>query len=94
MVGLGPGEEDPVHAFEMVRGELGAYGSDLLSRDFLVALNKSDLLDEDDMTRITARFERETGIEPIVISAVAGDGLSMLVGRLYGLVKTHREKGS
>lgn len=94
LVGLGPGEEDPVEAFETVRGELEAYGSNLSSREFLVALNKSDLLAEEERSLAAARFERETGIEPIVISAVAGDGVPGLVGRLYVLVSADRDKNS
>ncbi len=91
LVGLDPGDGDPVEAWRTVRLELERYAADLAEKKSLVALNKIDLLTEDEREEIAAGFESETGIAPLLISAAASQGLDPLVGRLLNMVEKARE---
>jgi GTP-binding protein len=92
LVGLAPGDGDPVEAFNTVRHELREYARDLAEKDFIVALGKADLLGPGEKEKIVEKFHGATGIVPVVISAAAGDGLSHLTGELSGMIEKHREK--
>ncbi|MDF1536994.1 MAG: GTPase ObgE [bacterium] len=90
LIGLAPGDEDPVLAWRTVRHELERYAADLAGKESLVALNKIDLLGAEETGEIAARFQEETGIAPLLISAAASQGLNPLVGRLSGMVEKAR----
>jgi GTP-binding protein len=91
IVGLAPGDGDPVGAWRTVRQELERYAADLAEKKTLVVLNKVDLLTEDEREDIAARFESETGVAPLLISAAASQGLDPLVGKLLDMVEKARE---
>jgi GTP-binding protein len=91
LVGLAPGDGDPVEAWRTVRQELERYAADLAEKKTLVALNKVDLLTEDEREELAARFKSETGIAPLLISAAASQGLDPLVGKLLDMVEKARE---
>ena len=82
LVALGPQDEDPVLAFRMIRDELARYGEGLARRQFLVVLGKVDLLPDEERGRIVDAFLKDTGVSPILISAVTGEGLKALVESL------------
>jgi len=92
LVGLAPTDEDPVEAYRTVRGELEAYAQELALKECVVALNKSDLVRDTERSSILKKFGDELGFEPIIISAVAGEGLKELVGTLYEMVKAIKDQ--
>ncbi len=91
LVGLAPGDGDPLEAYRTVRRELEEYADDLARKQSLVVLNKVDLLSPEDREKLRQGFEEETGISPLLVSAVAGDGISSLVGALVEMVEKVRE---
>ena len=91
MVGLAPGDGEPVESWRTIRNELEQYASDLAGKESVVALNKADLLGKEEAEEIVSRFREETGIEPFLISAAASQGLNPLVGRLLTMVEKARE---
>ncbi len=92
LIGLAPGDPDPVEAFNTIRNELARYGDDLARKRFIVALNKIDLLAGDERTRIVLQFAGETGIEPHPVSAVTGEGITDLVRTIAAILKKVREE--
>ncbi len=74
--------EDPVQAYETVRGELAGYGQGLEAKPEWVALTKTDALDGDSLAEVTAQLEDATGAAVWPISAVAGTGLEALTRAL------------
>ncbi|UCG38718.1 MAG: GTPase ObgE [bacterium] len=92
LVGLAPGDGDPVQSYRTVRREMERYARDLSVKDSVVALNKADLLDEEELGRVEKTFVRETGVQPFLISAADGRGLRPLVGALAAMVSKHRER--
>ena len=87
LVGLAPGDGDPLEAYRTVRRELEEYADDLARKRSLVVLNKVDLLSPEDREKLRQGFAEETGINPLLVSAVAGDGISSLVGALVEMVE-------
>ncbi len=75
-------QDDPVRAWEVVCGELEAYGEGLEDKPQIVALNKGDLLGEELMDDIAAQL-REAGVEEVfTISGATGEGVPALLDAL------------
>ena len=83
--------DDPVEAYRAIRHELEAYDAGLEDKSEIVALNKSDAVDADELADKLARFTREVGHAPLVISAVTGQGVDEAVGRLLGTIREQRQ---
>ena len=71
--------EDPVEAWEVVRGEIEAYGADLENKAEVVALSRGDLVDPKQAAKIGRALKKAAGAEPQLISAATGDGLETLL---------------
>lgn len=91
LVGLAPTDEDPVEAYRTVRDELEAYAQGLAQKESIVALNKSDLVSDEERTSILKKFRDELVFEPYIISAATGEGLNEVVGKLYEMVKAIKD---
>jgi GTP-binding protein len=75
---------DPVENYRMVRRELELYRHELAGKPEIVVSSKCELTGSDDMR---ARLERELGCTVLAISAVTGQGLAQLVGRVAALLQ-------
>ena len=51
-----------------------------------MALTKVDVLSLDERESVLARFRDDTGLNPLLISAAAGEGLTSLVGALSRMI--------
>jgi GTP-binding protein len=80
---------DPLEDLRLIRREIAAYNPALAGRPEVVALNKTDLVDDETRDAVVARF-RAAGIDPLVISAAEGIGLEGLVARLGEVVAEER----
>ena len=67
--------------FEILMNELGTYNKELLDKDRVLAITKSDMLDEELKEEI--RAELPEGIETVFISAVAQQGITELKDLLW-----------
>jgi GTPase len=82
--------DDPVATLDALRVELQAYDADLLERPALVALNKIDLADAEELG--TAEKELTGFGMPVVrVSATTGAGLDDLVPALFALLPPRPE---
>jgi GTP-binding protein len=75
-------QDDVAGAYRTVRGELAAYGADLAAKPEIVALNKIDALNEEQLIDKTRALRDAAGAEPRRISGVAGAGVGPLLGEL------------
>ncbi len=75
---------DPVQNYRMVRRELELYRQELINRPEVVAVSKSELTDSD---MVRTRMSKELDREVLGISAVTGQGLAQLVGRVGALLR-------
>ncbi|SDG23835.1 MULTISPECIES: GTPase ObgE [Thalassobaculum] len=74
--------EDPMAAWETVRGELEAYGGALETKPEVLALSKVDAMTEEDVEALQDLFEEETGQRPMALSAASGLNVRQALGRL------------
>jgi GTP-binding protein len=72
-------DSDPVENYRMVRRELELYRQEMAKKPEVVVLSKSELTGSEE---IRARLEQELGCPVLAISAVTGQGLAKLVGRV------------
>ena len=80
---------DPVENYLTIEKELAKYDQDLANKPRLVAINKMDLLHEEDRAGVTEEFLKDVDYNGVVfnISALNGLGCKDLVSGLFKLVK-------
>jgi GTP-binding protein len=83
--------EDPVEAYRTIRHELDAYNAGLEDKPEIIAFNKADAVDADELADKVQRFTAATGRVPLVISAVTGQGVDEAVSRLLRAVRERRQ---
>src|SRR5271156_288039 len=72
-------EMDPVKAFEIIEGELGAFSETMLEKPMIVVATKLDATTDQTKLDELRDFCKQRNLEFHSISAVAGDGLKDLV---------------
>ncbi len=80
--------ENPIATYETIRRELERYNPDLLERPELVALNKLDLPDLDEVRDLLVQELVSRGKKVYGISCLLREGLEPLVKDLIALAKT------
>jgi len=80
--------------YKTVRAELEAYGQGLAEKPEIVALTKSDAMTAEQIKQQTARLKRVAKKTPLVISALAGDGVKEALRALLKIInETQEPKG-
>ena len=72
-------EGDPVHAFEVINGELAAFSETLTQKPMIVAATKLDATTDRTRLEELRKFCAARGLEFHAISAAAGEGVRELV---------------
>ncbi|MBS1755761.1 MAG: GTPase ObgE [Bacteroidetes bacterium] len=72
--------------FEVLRSELEQYNPDMLQKDFVIAISKSDMLDDELQAAIQNELPKK--IPSIFISSVTGKGLPQLKDLLWTTLNT------
>jgi GTPase len=72
-------EMDPVKAFEIIEGELGAFSERLLEKPMIVVATKVDATTDRTKLEELQKFCKKKGLEFHAISAAAGEGVKELV---------------
>ena len=81
-----PADTDDIEKeFNILKKELVEYNPELQDKDFILAITKSDMLDEELQTEIQKLLPK--GVETIFISSVAQTGLIELKDMLWQLLK-------
>jgi len=75
--------EDPLERYRVLRRELEAFSPELAERPELIALTKSDVVDEERMAEHLAAFKEALGFAPMVVSSVTSDGVQPLVNACW-----------
>jgi GTP-binding protein len=75
-------------AYKTVRHELEAYGHGLTDKPEIVALNKADALDAEQLKQQVARLKRAAGKTPLVLSAVSQKGVVEALRALRAQIDT------
>jgi len=89
----GAGETDPGEAYRTVRHEIEAYGHGLADKPELIALNKCDALDEDEIAAKRAALAAEAGVPVAAVHALSGAtgrGVRPLLGSMLSHIREAR----
>jgi GTP-binding protein len=86
--------DDPVEAYRTIRHELEAYAAGLEDKPEIVAFNKADAVESDELAEKLARFTTDTGVAPLAISAVTGLGVDKAVAQLLLAIREHHQASS
>jgi GTP-binding protein len=83
-------EEDVAAAYRTIRGELSAYSPLLAEKPELVALNKCDAIEADDIKKKAKALSREAGRPVHQISGATGKGVRELLFAALGIIREAR----
>lgn len=72
---------DHLKEFEILKNELEEYNAEMLQKDFIIAISKSDMLDEELRQEISAQLP--ANIPHLFISSITNKGLSQLKDLLW-----------
>lgn len=84
--------EDVVENYKTVRTELDAYGDVLHDKTEIVALNKCDALQDDEIAEKKAALGNAVGAMVHTISGVAGTGVEQMINLLFDEVASARRR--
>jgi GTPase len=82
---------DAGEAYKTVRDELTAYGHGLDEKPEVVALSKADAMSAEDIKQQVARLKRAAKKQPLVVSAVSGEGVKEILRRLLKIIEEARQ---
>jgi len=71
--------DNPVDAWHIVRRELDSYGAGLTDKPELIALTKTDLLDEKARAKVAKALAKASGATVFAVSAPLGEGVEFLL---------------
>ena len=81
---------DPVEAYEIIRGELEAYGAGLEEKPEILALSKCDAVPKDELKKKARALKKVSEVEPLILSAVSGQGMEEALRALAKRVAASR----
>ena len=76
-------EDNPAEAYNIIRSELKAYGHGLSEKTEIVAITKIDALGKDSRREVEAAMVEKCGVQPIMLSAVSGEGLEAVLRKVF-----------
>jgi GTP-binding protein len=84
--------DDPAEAYEIIRGEIEAYGAGLADKPEIVALSKADAVPKDEMKKMARALKKVAGAAPLVVSAASGEGVPEVLRAIAAEVREMRGK--
>lgn len=85
-------EGDPVKNFETINNELEHFNRDLLDREQVVALSKTDIIEDQTVVKELKQYFEEKGFQVFIISSATHEGLAELVNYVGTKVALAKEK--
>ena len=82
--------DDPVAAYRVIRKELKAYSPELAEKPEIIAFNKTDLLQEDEIETKLKDFKRRVRKTPILMSGGTTKGVPEAMKKLLEVIDTSR----
>jgi len=86
-------QDAPAEAYQIIRGEIEAYGAGLEDKPEIVALSKADAVPEKEMAKKAKAVAKVAGAKPLVLSAVSGQGMQDALRQIAKEVVRSRTKG-
>ena len=83
--------DDPVEAYEIVRGEVEAYGAELSQKPEILALSKADAVPKDALKKKARALKKAAGVQPLIVSAATGAGVPEVLRALAPEIEAMRD---
>lgn len=83
-------QDDPIQAYQTVRTEIEAYGANLDDKIEIIALNKIDAVEDDDLAEKKTALDKASGKESVLVSGVTGDNIRPLLGQIHTAIQDSR----
>ena len=82
-----PADADDIKKqYDILLDELRRYNPEMLDKDRLIAISKSDMLDDELKAELTEELEAELPIDYLFISSVAQTGIVQLKDSLWAML--------
>jgi len=85
--------DDPVAAYRIIRKELKAYSPELAEKPEIIAFNKTDLLQDDEIEAKLRDFKRRVKKTPMLISGGTTKNVPEAMKKLLEVIDTSRRAG-
>lgn len=85
-------QEDVVSAYQVIREELTQHGHGLAEKPEIVALNKCDSLQEEEISLKIKELKKVSGHSPFAVSGVSGQGLQEVLREAHRLIGAYRAR--
>tara|TARA_B110001450_G_scaffold176069_1_gene164415 strand:+ start:49 stop:1032 length:984 start_codon:yes stop_codon:yes gene_type:complete len=79
-------DHDIESTYQKVKKELGSYSKEILDKKEIIVLNKSDLLDENEVKKIVKNFSKNKKSEVITLSTLKKESISKIKAKLLSYV--------
>ena len=79
-------DENIENAYQQVKKELGSYSKYILEKKEIIVLNKTDLLDEDEVKEVVKNFSKNKDSEVITLSTLNKVSISKVKAKLLAYV--------
>ena len=86
--------DDPVADYRVIRKELKAYSPELAEKAEIIALNKVDLLSEEEVAKKLADFRKRVRKTPMLMSGATQRGVTDAMKKLLEVIVTSRSNRS
>ena len=84
-----PSDSDDINnRYKILLNELKKYNPEMLDKDRLIAVTKSDLLDDELSKDISIELEKQLDVDYIFISSVANQGILELKEKLWHMLNS------
>jgi len=80
--------KDIVEQYEILEDELRRYNPEMLDKERLVVISKSDMLDDELKSEISTILDKDLSVDYLFISSVAHQGLTELKDQLWKLLNS------
>ena len=78
--------ENLENTYHQVKNELGSYSKELLNKKEIIVLNKTDLLEEEDIKEIMKNFSKNKDSEVVTLSTLEKSSISKIKAKLLSYV--------
>ncbi|MDP2125058.1 MAG: GTPase ObgE [Parvibaculum sp.] len=85
-------QDDVAEAYEVIRGEIEAYGAGLEDKPEILCLNKADALTEEERAEKKQRLEEASGGKVHLLSGVSGEGVTAVLRLVADAIAENRAR--
>ena len=79
-------DENIENTYQQVKKELGSYSKEILDKKEIIVLNKTDLLDKEEIKEIVKNFSKDKECEIVTLSTQEKESISKIKAKLISYV--------